>query len=144
MVCCAFQILPPPPFVKAFDPKKHFLRRDIQFKHPGIHLHLKWAKNIQAPEKTHIVKLPIVQDPVLCPVATLQALMNKVLSPDQPFFVFDHFSLLTQSMLRKRLATFLRMMHLPLLGYGSTPSEGRTLPLLLMRISLWPVFKCMV
>ena len=143
MVCCAFQILPP--LLPRPYPKKHFLCRDIQFKHPGIHLHLKWAKNIQAPEKTHIVKLPIVQDPVLCPVATLQALMNKlVLSPDQPFFVFDHFSLLTQSMLRKRLAMFLRMMHLPLLGYGSTPSEGRTLPLLLMRISLWPVFKCMV
>ena len=42
-----------PPFSKAFDPKKHLLCRDIQFKHPGIHLHLKWAKNIQAPEKTH-------------------------------------------------------------------------------------------
>ena len=108
-----------PPFSKAFDPKKHLLRRDIQFKHPGIHLHLKWAKNIQAPEKTHIVKLPVIQDPVLCPVATLQALINKlVLSPDQPLFVLDDFSFLTQPMLRKRLATFLRMMDLPLLGYG--------------------------
>ena len=107
-----------PPFAKAFDPKKHLLHRDIQFKYPGIHLHLKWAKNIQAPEKTH-VKLPIIRDSVLCPVATLQALMNKlVLSPDQPLFVLDDLSLLTQSMLRKRLATFLRMMDLPLLGYG--------------------------
>ena len=80
---------------------------------------MKWAKNIHGPEKTHIVKLPVVQEPVLCPVATLQALMNKlVLSPDQPLFVFDDFSLLTQPMLRKRLATFLRMMNLPVFGYG--------------------------
>ena len=108
----------PTPFSKAFDPNKHLLHRDIQFKHPGIHLHLKWAKNIQAAEKTHIVKLPVVQDPVLCPVATLQALINKlVLSSDQPLFVFDDFSLLTQPMLRNRLAIFLRMMDLPLLGY---------------------------
>ena len=108
-----------PPFSRDFDPNKHLLRRGIQFKNPGIHLHVKWAKNIQDPEKTHVVKLPVVQDPVLCPVATLQALMSKlVLSPDQPPFVLDDFSLLTQSRLRKCLATFLRMMDLPLLGYG--------------------------
>ena len=108
-----------PPFARAFDPKKHLLRRDIQFKYPGIHLHLKWAKNIQAPEKVHAIKLPVIRDPQLCPVATLQALTSKlVLSPDQPLFVLDDFSLLTQPMLRKRLAMFLRMMDLPLLGYG--------------------------
>ena len=75
------------------------------------------GKNIQAPEKTH-VKLPVIRDSVLCPVATLQALMNKlVLSPDQPLFVLHNFALLTQSMLRTRLATFLRTMVFPLLRY---------------------------
>ena len=97
-----FKYCPPSPRLL-----KHLLHRDIQFRHPGIHLHLKW------------VKLPVIRDSALCHVAALQALMNKlVLSPDQPLFVLDDFSLLTQSMLCKRLATFLRMMDLPLLGYG--------------------------
>ena len=33
---------------------------------------LNWAKNVQAPEKVYVVKLPEVRDPLLCPVQTLR------------------------------------------------------------------------
>ena len=38
--------------------------------------------------------------------------------PSAPLLVFKDGSLLTQSLLRKRLATILRLMDLPLLGFG--------------------------
>ena len=34
---------------KQFDKNKHLLRSDIVFQHPGVHIKVKWAKNIQAP-----------------------------------------------------------------------------------------------
>ena len=37
-----------PPYSKAFDKEKHFLRQDVTFAYPGTHLRLKWAKNLQA------------------------------------------------------------------------------------------------
>ena len=37
---------------------------------------------------------------------------------DQPLFILDDYTLLTQSALRRRLATLLRMMNIPLVGFG--------------------------
>ena len=53
-----------PPFAKSFSTHKHFQRQDVVLAPPGMHLNLKWAKNIQAPERTHTIKLPSVQDPL--------------------------------------------------------------------------------
>ena len=108
-----------PLFAKAFDKDKHFLRQDLTFAYPGTHLRLKWAKNIQAPERVHVVKLPCVEDPLMCPTQTLRFLLNKrTLKPSNPLLILDDFTLLTQHLLRCRLATFVRTMGLPLHGFG--------------------------
>ena len=99
-----------PPTSKLFDPMKHILRCDIKFLHPGVHITLKWAKNLQAPERTHVI---------MCPVTTLQAIFARFQpQPSDPVFILDDYSLLTQSHLRKRLSTCLRIMGLPLVGHG--------------------------
>ena len=83
-----------PPFAKAFDKERHFLRQDVTFVYPGTHLRLKWAKNIQAPERVHIVKLPCVKDPRMCPTQTLRSLLTKrSLQPSDPLLVLDDFTL---------------------------------------------------
>ena len=46
-----------PLFRKLFDASKHFIRGDVIFTYPGCHLPLKWAKNLQAPERVHFCKL---------------------------------------------------------------------------------------
>ena len=61
-----------PPFQRSFDPSRHLLRGDVKFIYPGAHLKLKWAKNIQAPEKVHWIKIPTMSDSLLCPVTALQ------------------------------------------------------------------------
>ena len=102
-----------------FDRNRHLLHSDIIFAHPGVHIKIKWAKNIQAPEKLYLVRLPTIQVPDMCPVQTLAALLRKFrLQPDDPLLVLDDYHLLTQSHLRSRLATFLRTMGIPLQAHG--------------------------
>ena len=102
-----------------FDKKRHLLQSDITFAPPGVHIKIKWAKNIQAPEKIHFVKLPTIRVANMCPVKTLAALLKKFcLQPDDPLLVLDDYHLLTQSNLRSRLATFLRTMGVPLQAHG--------------------------
>ena len=108
-----------PPFAKSFLNDKHLLRQDATFASPGLHLNFKWTQNIQAPEKTHTIKLPYVQDPMLCPTQSIASLLDKISFPlSAPLLVFPDGSLLTQPLMRKRLATILRLMDLPLLGFG--------------------------
>ena len=52
---------------RAFDANRHLLRSDVKFAYPGVHVRVKWAKNIQAPEKQHWVRLPMVQNSDMCP-----------------------------------------------------------------------------
>ena len=91
---------------------------------------MKWAKNLQAPERIHVVKLPCVEDPLMCPTQTLHLLLQKhVLKPSDPLLVLDDFTLLMQCLLRCRLATFVRTMGLPIQGHGfqSFHRSGATL-----------------
>ena len=80
---------------------------------------MKWAKNIQAPEKQHWVKLPAMRDSLMHPVQTFAALLAKFhLKPSEPLFILDDYHLLTQSHLRSHLAIFLRTMGVSLEGHG--------------------------
>ena len=77
-----------------FDPNRHLLRSDIRFEFPGLHVRVKWAKIIQAPEKQHWVKLPTMRDSLMCPVQTLAALLAKFhLKPSEPLFILDDYHL---------------------------------------------------
>ena len=104
---------------KLFDPTKHLLCHDIKFSHLGVYITLKWAKNLQAPERTHVIKLPWVKDSIMCPVTMLQAIFVRFQpQPSDPVFILDDYSILTQSDLRKRLSSCLHIMGLPLVGHG--------------------------
>ena len=108
-----------PPFQRSFDPSRHLLRGDVKFIYPGAHLKLKWAKNIQAPEKVHWIKIPTMSDSLLCPVTALQQVLAYIpSSPSSPLFAFPDTSLLTQSTLRRWLASILRILGKPTLGHG--------------------------
>ena len=119
-----------PQSARLFDNTRHLLRNDLRFEFPGVHIKLKWAKNVQAPEKIHVIKLPEVRDHILCPVHTLRQLLSTKKLPGQdPLFVLDDYTLLTQSLLRKRLATFVRTLGLPVpqFGFHSFRRTGATL-----------------
>ena len=45
-------------FAKAFDPVRHFFQSHVQSDYTRVYLKLKWAMNVQAPEKLHYIKLP--------------------------------------------------------------------------------------
>ena len=80
---------------------------------------LNGPKNIQAPERVHTIKFPMVQDPVMCPILSLSLLLKSHSLPSSaPLLVLNDGALLTQSLLRKCLATLLRILNLPLLGFG--------------------------
>ena len=104
---------------KQFDKSRHLLLSDLVFAYPGVHIKVKWAKNIRAPEKQHIVKIPAVQVPFMCQGQALSSLLQKfLLQPNDPLFILDDYHLLTQSHLRSHLATFLCNMGIPLEGHG--------------------------
>ena len=108
-----------PTSLLAFDPMRHLTRRDVRFQYPGLHIKLKWAKNLQTPERVHWVKLPEVNDRYLCPVYTLRELFQANGSPPSSFlFSVSPTSILTQPLICKRLSSILRIMQLPPLAYG--------------------------
>ena len=108
-----------PVSAKFFDKTQHLLCLDIIFAYPGVHVKVKWTKNIQAPERQHLIRIPTVQDCLMCPVKTLSQLFWKFhLQPQDPLFVLDEYHLLTQSHLRSCLSTFLCSMEVPLEGHG--------------------------
>ena len=118
-----------PQSIRLFDRARHLLRCDVKFEFPGVHIRLKWAKNVQAPEKIHVIKLPEVRDPLLCPVQTLRQLLAKKLPGHDPLLILDDYTLLTQTLLRKCLATFVRTLGLPVphFGFHSFRRTGGTL-----------------
>ena len=114
----AFPTLPPP-FSKAFDPSRHLLQQDITFTFPGASVTVKWAKNLQAPECSHSVRIPEVRDHVLCPVTNIRALSNsRAGCPDTPLFLTSDGSFLIQAMLRRPFTSVLTYLHIPLSGLG--------------------------
>ena len=108
-----------PPFQCSFDPSKHLVRGDVKVAYPGMHIRLKWAKNIQAPEKFHWIKIPKIHDSYLCPVSAINSMLQYLpRSPTTPLFAFAAGSLLTQSLLRRTLTSILRIMGKPVTGHG--------------------------
>ena len=122
-----------PPFRSSFDPTRHLLRNEVLFAHPGCHLPVKWAKNIQAPKRALWCKLPSLSDPLLCPVTAIQELLRSVPAlPSAPLFASLNGTTLSQSDLRKRLASILQVMRLPpfLLVFILLDAPLRPLPLM--------------
>ena len=70
-----------------YSPSRHFLRQDLIFAHPGAHLIIKWTKTLQDHNSHHVIQLPSIQNPFLCPVRALKHLLqSRPLPPHSPLF----------------------------------------------------------
>ena len=51
-----------PHSLSKFHPDKHFLRRDLTFAPPGVHLLVKWTKTLQDHKSNHVIQLPELEN----------------------------------------------------------------------------------
>ena len=104
-----------------FDSNRHFLRHDIIFHYPGAHVLLKWTKTLQESSSHHLVQIPLLANPILCPVRALQELIqSRPLPPSSPLFVHKSppFNLVIDTTLRDGLRKVLTHLGIPLTGHG--------------------------
>ena len=74
---------------------------------------MKWAKNLQKTEQSHVVMIPKMGNSWLCPSEALLLLFkSQKYSPKDPVLKSLH-SVFTESMLRRRLALILKLLQLP-------------------------------
>ena len=67
------------------DPCFHFLRQDLIFAPPGVHLLIKWTKTLQHHKSHDWIQLPSLSNYFLCPVKALKFLLNsRPLPPTVP------------------------------------------------------------
>ena len=67
-----------------FDIHRQLCRRDVVFMQDSVMLHLRWAKNLQKSDQSHVVYLPVMKNPYLCPYKTLCELFAS-----QPYGEYD-------------------------------------------------------
>ena len=110
-----------PHSARAFDPTRHFLRQDLIFADPGVHLLIKWTKTLQSFNSHHIVQLPTLANIMLCPVRALKALLSsRPLSPAHPLFAnnFPPFSPIIDTHIRDALKKVLSTLNISSVGHG--------------------------
>ena len=118
-----------PPSKQGFDPTRQLTRGDVSFTDKGVVVFLKWAKNLQKTQQTHVIMLPAMNSPWLCPVHTLYSLFQaQQYLPSDPVIKSSQ-GLLTESHLRKRFQLMLSMLGLPTasLTYHSLRRSGASL-----------------
>ena len=117
------------PSKQSFDPTRQLTRSDISFTDKGVAVYLKWAKNLQKTQQSHVIMLPGMNSPWLCPVYTLNRLFNaQHYAPSDPVIKTSQ-TALTESQLRKRFQLMLSMLGLPTasLTYHSLRRSGASL-----------------
>ena len=100
-----------PHSAQKFHPCTHFLRKDLIFGPPGAHLIMKWSKTLQSPKSYHIVQLPSISNPFLCPVSALKALLqSRPLPPTSPLFatIYHPHGQVIDTVVRDALKTVLK------------------------------------
>ena len=60
-----------------FDSSRHLTRGDVIWGHPGAHIIVKWAKNMQGRKECHVLQIPLLKNKKLCPVTTLHNYFKK-------------------------------------------------------------------
>ena len=106
---------------KQFSKHRHFLRQDVFFAEPGAHLIIKWTKTLQDHRAHHIIQLPSLQNPLLCPVRALsQLLHSRPLPLSAPLFAnnFPPFSQVIDSHIQDLLKKVLIHRNIPLHGHS--------------------------
>ena len=110
-----------PHSIAAFDYSRHLNRQDVIFAPPGAHVLIKWAKTLQDRVGHHIVQIPQIHHPYLCPVqALLQLLQSRPLPPTFPLFaskLFPHHPII-DTKIRDALKCILTILKIDLKGHG--------------------------
>ena len=83
--------------------------------HPGAHIIVKWAKNMQERTECHVIQIPLISNKLLCPVTTLHNYFKKhPLPANSPMFVHPLTSAaITQQNIRQALAKLLHFLNIP-------------------------------
>ena len=110
-----------PHSIAAFDYSRHLNRQYIIFAPPGAHVLIKWAKTLQDRVGHHIIQIPQIHHPFLCPVqALLQLLQSRPLQPTFPLFSskdFPHHPII-DTKIRDALRSILTSLKIDLKGHG--------------------------
>ena len=106
-----------PHSIAEFDCTRHFTGGDIFFQHNEVHLLLKWSKTIQFRDECRLVTLPKLGASPICPYGALKTIMA-LYKPgaNSPLFqirVATGWQVLTDTRVRKNLATINRLLNLP-------------------------------
>ena len=102
---------------RLFDHIRQLCWQDVEFIQNGAVITLRWAKNLQKVRQSHKVHVPSMPDKNVCPVTAL-SMLHRIESHTKvdPLLKLGG-GLVTESMLRKRLAFLLRSMGLPVHAY---------------------------
>ena len=94
-----------PPSEKVFDSHKHLTRGDVIITENGALVAIRWAKNLQRTDNTHMVRVPqLSKRPWMCPVGALeQRLAQPPFDPASPLIIRQNRPI-TERALRFRLA----------------------------------------
>ena len=105
-----------PHSISTFSTLHQVCRGDIFFAPPGIHILIKWTKTLQKRNKAVVVKIPRVNNVILCPVRAIEELLR--LTPgnaDSPLFqiqLYGSWVPLTDTRLRKHFYSVLQKLNL--------------------------------
>ena len=88
---------------------------------PGAHVLLKWAKTLQDRVGHHVVQIPSLDHPLLCPVLALRNLMDsRPLPPSFPLFASNQYPYqpVIDTHIRDALRSILISLNLDAVAYG--------------------------
>lgn len=67
-----------PATVASFDPSRHLTRGDVYLSPDGLHITVKWEKNMQMRQANQGVVLPKTNDRTLCPIRAYKSMIRLV------------------------------------------------------------------
>ena len=110
-----------PHSTRQYDYFRHLNRQDVIFAPPGAHVLLKWTKTLQDRVGHHVVQIPQLDHPLLCPVLALKRLLDsRPLSPSCPLFASKSppFRPVIDTNIRDALRSIVTSLHLDPAAYG--------------------------
>ena len=117
------------PTVSSFDVDRQLCYRDVIMGSESVSVYLRWAKNLQRCDQSHVVHLPVMKNVYLCPYRALSALFqSQHYTPYDPVIKFPVGPVL-ESHLRKRFTLMLKILQLPTaaLTYHALRRSGASL-----------------
>ena len=106
-----------PPSKTSFDSKRQLIRSDATFHLTGVDIYIKWAKNLQQSDQTHVVRVPRIDSkPHLCPFRALAYIFHaEPALPTSPLLMWKS-QVLTERDIRQRLQKIVTLMGLRTAG----------------------------